>query len=200
MTKEKFPARVYKDTVLAPLFEGVKRHHWRYQMEINQASAVLLAECRLLTDAEASVILRALDDILRTIDLDTLTYTGEHEDFFYYVENELIRRLGVDIAGKLHTGRSRNDIDHTVFKLALKERLASLFAAHAATIEALLSVAKRERDTIVVAYTHGQPAQPTTYGHYLAAFVELSLRDMERLVQAAKTVDLCSMGAAAADI
>ena len=197
MTKEKFPARVYKDTVLAPLFEGVKRHHWRYQMEINQASAVLLAECRLLTDAEASVILRALDDILRTIDLDTLTYTGEHEDFFYYVESELIRRLGVDIAGKLHTGRSRNDIDHTVFKLALKERLASLFAAHAATIQALLSFAKRERDTIVVAYTHGQPAQPTTYGHYLAAFVELSLRDMERLVQAAKTVDLCSMGAAA---
>jgi len=39
-TNEKFPARVYKDTVLAPLFEGVKRHHWRYQMRINQASAV----------------------------------------------------------------------------------------------------------------------------------------------------------------
>ena len=62
---EKFPARVYKDTVLAPLFEGVKRHHWRYQMEINQASAVLLAECGLLTNEEASAILKALDDILR---------------------------------------------------------------------------------------------------------------------------------------
>jgi argininosuccinate lyase len=197
MSSEKFPARVYKDTVLAPLFEGVKRHHWRYQMEINQASAVLLAECGILTDAEASAILKALDDVLRTIDLDTLTYTGEHEDFFYYVESELIRRLGVDIAGKLHTGRSRNDIDHTVFKLALKERLSSLLAAHVATIEALLDVAERERDTIVVAYTHGQPAQPTTYGHYLAAFVELSLRDTERLLQAAKSVDLCSMGAAA---
>ena len=197
MTAEKFPARVYKDTVLAPLFEGVKRHHWRYQMEINQASAVLLAECGLLTDAEARAILGALDDILRTFDVDTLTYTGEHEDFFYYVESELIRRLGVDVAGKLHTGRSRNDIDHTVFKLALKERLSSLLAAHTATIEALLDVAERERDTIVVAYTHGQPAQPTTYGHYLAAFVELSLRDMERLLQAAKTMDLCSMGAAA---
>src|SRR4029078_6093453 len=83
LTKETFPARVYKDTVLAPLFEGVKRHHWRYQMEINQASAVLLAECRLLTDAEASVILRALDEILKTIDLDRLSYTGEHEDFFF---------------------------------------------------------------------------------------------------------------------
>jgi len=194
---EKFPARVYKDTVLAPLFEGVKRHHWRHQMQINQASAVLLAEGGLLSGAEARAILGALDDIVRTIDLERLVYTGEHEDFFFYVEAELIRRLGVEVAGKLHTGRSRNDIDHTVFKLALKDRLASLFAAHAAMIEALLAVAERERATIVVAYTHGQPAQPTTYGHYLGAFIELSLRDMDRLLHAARTVDLCSMGAAA---
>ena len=101
------------------------------------------------------------------------------------------------MAGKLHTGRSRNDIDHTVFKLALKDRLATFFAEHLAMIEALLAVAERERGTIVVAYTHGQPAQPTTYGHYLAAFIELSLRDMVRLMHAAHTVDLSSMGAAA---
>ena len=196
-TNEKFPAGVYKDTVLAPLFEGVKRHHWRHQMRINQASAVLLAECGLLAPKEARDILEALDDILKTIDLERLVYTGEHEDFFYYVESELIRRLGVEVAGKLHTGRSRNDIDHTVFKLALKDRLAALFDAHLATIEVILAVAERERETIVVAYTHGQPAQPTTYGHYLAAFVELSLRDADRLLHAARTVDLSSMGAAA---
>ncbi len=194
---EKFPAGVYKDTVLAPLFEGVKRHHWRYQMQINRASAVLLAECGLMADDEACAILKALDDVVATIDVDKLVYTGEHEDFFFYVESELIRRVGIDVAGKLHTGRSRNDIDHTVFKLALKDRLAALLVAHAAMIEALLAVAERERDTIVVAYTHGQPAQPTTYGHYLAAFIELSLRDMDRLLHAARTVDLCSMGAAA---
>ena len=197
MSDEKFPARVYKDTVLAPLFEGVKRHHWRYQMQINRASAVLLAECGLLTKDEARAILGALDDILETIDLDRLVYTGEHEDFFFYVEAELIRRLSVEVAGKLHTGRSRNDIDHTVFKLALKDRLAALHGDHLAMIEALLAVAERERETIVVAYTHGQPAQPTTYGHYLAAFIELSLRDMDRLLHAARTADLCSMGAAA---
>ncbi len=194
---EKFPAEVYKDTVLGPLFEGVKRHHWRYQMEINRASAVLLAECGLLTGEEAGAILKALDDIERTLDLEHLVYTGEHEDFFFHVESELIRRLGVDIAGKLHTGRSRNDIDHTVFKLALKDRLAALLTEHAAMIEALLAVAERERATIVVAYTHGQPAQPTTYGHYLAAFIELSLRDMDRVLYAARTVDMSSMGAAA---
>ena len=197
MTDERFPARVYKDTVLAPLFEGVKRHHWRYQMEINQASAVLLAEASLLTEWEARDILRALDEIVRTLDIDRLSYTGEHEDFFFYVEGELIRRLGVDVAGKLHTGRSRNDIDHTVFKMALKDRMTSLLSAHVAMIETLLNVATRERSTIVVAYTHGQPAQPTTYGHYLAAFIELSLRDVDRLRHALLTVDLSSMGAAA---
>jgi argininosuccinate lyase len=194
---DKFPARVYKDTVLEPLFEGVKRHHWRYQMEINRASAVLLAEGGLLNGEEASAILKALEDIEKSLDLDRLVYTGQYEDFFFYVEGELIRRLGVDIAGKLHTGRSRNDIDHTVFKLALKDRLAALLAEHAAMLEGLLAVAERERDTLVVAYTHGQPAQPTTYGHYLAAFIELSLRDMERVLHAARTVDLSSMGAAA---
>jgi argininosuccinate lyase len=120
-TPEKFPAQVYKDTVLSPLFESVKRHHWHYQMRINQASAVLLAECGLLEDKEARDILRALDDIVRHLDLARLDYTGEHEDFFFYVESELIRRVGIETAGKLHTGRSRNDIDHTVFKLALKE-------------------------------------------------------------------------------
>ena len=72
---EKFPAKVYKDTVLAPLFEGVKRHHWRYQMEINQASAVLLAECGLLTNEEARAILDALDDILRRRSTSTASST-----------------------------------------------------------------------------------------------------------------------------
>ena len=62
---------------------------------------------------------------------------------------------------------------------------------------AVLEVAEANRDTLVVAYTHGQPAQPTTYGHYLAALVELLLRDVERLRLASRYPDLSSMGAAA---
>jgi argininosuccinate lyase len=166
-------------------------------MTINQASAVLLAEAGLLTGEEARAILRALADIVASLDPDKLAYTGEHEDFFYYVESELTRRLGVDVAGKLHTGRSRNDIDHTVFKLALKDRLLALLAAHATMVEGLLAVAERERATLVVAYTHGQPAQPTTYGHYLGAFIEVSLRDADRLLHTLRTADQSSMGAAA---
>ncbi|MBI1779361.1 MAG: argininosuccinate lyase [Proteobacteria bacterium] len=194
---EPFPAPVYKETVLAPLFEGVKRHHWRYQMRINRASAVMLAECGLIRPSEAKAILDALDDIVATLDVAKLVYTGEHEDFFFYVESELTRRLGVAIAGKLHTGRSRNDIDHTVFKLALKERIIVFAGALIGLIETTLGVAEANRATLVVAYTHGQPAQPTTFGHYLGALIEQLLRDLERLSDAARYPDKSSMGAAA---
>jgi argininosuccinate lyase len=157
----------------------------------------MLAAQGLLTRAEAAAILRTLDDIERGTDVAALPYTGEHEDFFFLVQTELERRLGVETAGKLHTGRSRNDIDHTVFKMALKERLAALLADLLETIAALLEVAEANRATLVVAYTHGQPAQPTTYGHYLGAVVELMLRDVERLRQASRYPDLSSMGAGA---
>jgi len=192
-----FPAPVYRETVLAPLFETVKRHHWRQQMRINRASAIMLAARSLLGRDEAAAILRALDDIEAATDVAALPYTGEHEDFFFLVEAELTRRLGVGTAGKLHMGRSRNDIDHTVFKMALKERLAGLLDDLLGTISRLLEVAEANRATLVVAYTHGQPAQPTTYGHYLGAVIELLLRDVERGRQASRYPDMCSMGAAA---
>ena len=194
---DKFPAPVYKDEVLAPLFEGVKQHHWRQQMRINRASAIMLAHVGVLSRDEAGAILSALDAIMREVDISTLTYTGEFEDFFFLVESELKKRLGPDLAGKLHTGRSRNDIDHTVFKMALKERLVALTADLLDAIEALLDVAEKNKSTLIVAYTHGQPAQPSTYGHYLGAMIELMLRDVERVKLAAATTDLCSMGAAA---
>jgi argininosuccinate lyase len=195
--EERFPAPVYRETVLAPLFEGVKQHHWRQQMRVHRASAIMLAAQGLLSRTEATAILGALDDVERDIDVPALTYTGEHEDFFFLVQTELERRLGVETAGKLHTGRSRNDVDHTVFKMALKEQLVALFADLLGAIAAVLEVAHANRGTLVVAYTHGQPAQPTTYGHYLGALVELLLRDVERLRQASRYPDMSSMGAAA---
>jgi argininosuccinate lyase len=195
--EERFPAAVYRETVLAPLFEGVKRHHWRQLVRVNRASAIMLAAQGLLTREEAGAILRALGEVARGTDVPALAYTGEHEDFFFYVQTELERRLGVETAGKLHTGRSRNDIDHTVFKMALKEHLAALLGHLLDALAAVLDVAEANRETLVVAYTHGQPAQPTTYGHYLGALAELMLRDVERLRLAGRYPDLSSMGAAA---
>ena len=193
----KFPDPTYKETVLRPLFDGAKTHHVDGFRRIDRAHLVMLAETGILRREEAAAIARALAAIDREIDPKNLVYTGEVEDFFFLIEKELHKRLGPDVAGRLHTGRSRNDIDHTLFKLALKTRIDDLAARVRRLAATLIDVAARERATLIVAYTHGQPAQPDTFGHYLAAVVEFVLRDLDRLAAARRIVDLCPMGAAA---
>ena len=191
-----FPDPTYRDTVLAPLFDGVKAHYAGGMAAINRAHLVMLAETGILTRCDASRIAGALREIDTQIDVDALTYTGEHEDYFFLVESELKNRLG-DLGGALHTARSRNDMDHTLFKLALRGRTDSLIGDLLTLAEGLLAKARTEADTLIVAYTHGQPAQPTTFGHYLAAIIEVILRDARRLDAAANGLEHCPMGAAA---
>ena len=193
----RFPDPVYKETVLKPLFEGAKTWFVDGFRAIDRAHLVMLAETGIVGTDDARAIARALEAIDREVDIASLTYTGEVEDFFFLVEAELKKRLGPDVAGKLHTGRSRNDIDHTLFRLRLKTETDRLAAKLRALTATLIDVATRESATIILAYTHGQPAQPSTFGHYLSAIIEVLLRDLERLAAAREDVDFCPMGAAA---
>lgn len=192
-----FPDPVYKETVLRPLFDGAKNHHVEAFRAIDRAHLVMLAETGILDAGQAGKIAGALEAIDAEVDPSTLVYTGEVEDFFFLIEKELKKRLGPDLAGRLHTARSRNDIDHTLFKLGLKARLDVLIGKAIALHGALVAAAEREKATLIVAYTHGQPAQPTTFGHYLAAVIEVLARDIDRLFEAYAIVDLSPMGAAA---
>lgn len=191
-----FPDPIYKETVLAPLFEGVKTHYARHMAEINRAHLVMLSETNILNDEQTQRIAGALQDIDREIDVQMLTYTGEFEDYFFVVEAALKQRLG-DLGGRLHTARSRNDMDHTLFKMALRQRTDVLLTQMQALTAALVEKAQQEADTLIVAYTHGQPAQPSTFGHYLGAVIEVLLRDLARVEAAAQNLDHCPMGAAA---
>jgi len=192
-----FPHPVYKDTVLAPLFEGAKAHYVGAVRSINRAHLVMLTETGILDASISASIAKALSNIDTEIDVSALDYTGEYEDYFFLVEAELKQRLGPDMGGMLHTARSRNDMDHTIFKLALKQRIDQLIAQAHHLARTILQKAREERDTLIVAYTHGQPAQPTTFGHYLSAALEVLLRDMDRLQTARDGLDHCPMGAAA---
>ena len=192
----KFPDPTYRDTVLAPLFEGVKQHYAGHMGAINQAHLVMLSETGILGAGEARSIAGALRDIEAEVDIDALRYTGEHEDYFFLVEAELRARLG-DLGGALHTARSRNDMDHTLFKMALRNRAEAMQAQILDLARALLAKAELEKSTLIVAYTHGQPAQPSTFGHYLGAAVEVLLRDAARLDAAIDALGHCPMGAAA---
>lgn len=193
----KFPDPTYKDTVLAPLFEGAKAHFVPAVRAINQAHLVMLHETGILNADVAKTIAKALIDIDVQVNIDALTYTGEFEDYFFLVEAELKARVGADMAGALHTARSRNDMDHTVFKTVLTQRIDQMIASAQALARAILDKADQEKSTLIVVYTHGQPAQPSTFGHYLCAMIEVLLRDISRLHTVREGVEKCPMGAAA---
>ncbi len=192
-----FPNEVYKETVLAPLFDASKTTFADYHFRVNLAHCIMLTEQGILSEDQGRDILNALVEIENDLDLSALEYTGEVEDYFFYVEGELIKKLGPDLAGRLHTGRSRNDIDHTIFKMHLLDLSAVLLTELNQLIATLLRIAEEGKSTIILAYTHGQPAQPTTWGHYLGAFIENLQRDVDRITLGVSTADLSSMGAAA---
>ncbi len=193
---EVFPHPVYARTVLEPLFDGTLAHHAADMDAVNEAHLVMLAETGIVGRADAAAIARALDGIIAEVDRGAMRYTGEHEDWFFLVESQLAKRLG-DLAGALHTARSRNDIDHTLFKMALRERAGAMQGRLLALAEAMAAKARAEAGTLIVAYTHGQPAQPTTFGHWIAAALDVLLRDLARLDAACAALDDCPMGAAA---
>lgn len=193
----KFPATSYKEVVLEPLFENFKEYFYQQLMTINYAHTIMLAEQNIITVREAKEIIKGLFEIDKKIDLNSLKYTGEFEDVYFYIEQELIKKIGMEIAGKMHTGRSRNDMDVTMYKMKIKFYLSSQIDHLVKLIDSLIRVAEENKTAIVIAYTHGQPAQPTTFGHYLGALIETLERDADRLFQAYRVIDMCSMGAAA---
>ncbi len=192
-----FPSPIYKDTVLEPLFQAFKDNYYEEMLKINYAHAIMLMEQNILPREEGVQIIKGLRQIEEELVPEKLAYTGEYEDLFFYIEHELGRLLGVETAGKLHTGRSRNDINITLFKMKTKQHLRILLEKLLTLQDTLLQMATENMETLVIAYTHGQPAQPTTFGHYLGALIEVLGRDLKRLLNAYNTADQCSMGAAA---
>ena len=187
---------IYRATVLAPLFAAAKTHA-RHYTRIDQAYASMLVEQGILSGDAGKSLLDGLARIEETLQLGQQADAGPYEDLFYLREAALKDVIGSDLAGRLHTGRSRNDIEATVFRLQLKEAILQTMEFLGRLVETLLALAEVERATPIVAYTHGQPAQPTTFGHYLLGFTEVLLRDLKRLSHAVHDVDACPLGAAA---
>ena len=194
---DKFPADVYSEAVLAPDLEVYKEYFSESLHEINIAHCIMLSEQGLLNASETKSILQGLTSINSEKPYMDVEFDGTFEDLFFLVERELGQRIGSEIAGKLHTGRSRNDMEHTMFRLQLRDRLTNLLKQYVFLLRQLIDRAERGVDEIVLLYTHGQPAQPSTLAHYLSAAIEFILNDIDRIKSAHNTVNMSPMGAAA---
>ncbi len=194
---DSFPASIYTKSVLAPDLDVYRQHFSAPLHSINIAHGVMLAEQGLLRSADAHAILGALTNINRDRPWADQVFDGSFEDLFFLIEQELGRRLGHEIAGRLHTGRSRNDMEHTMFRMQLRARLLTLLDRYEEMTEQFLARAKTGIEETVLLYTHGQPAQVSVLGHYLGAAIEFILRDVTRILAALEEVNHCPMGAAA---
>ncbi len=191
-----FPAPVYRETVLERIFEAAKRYFLEPLLEIEYAHTLMLERQGILSRAHAGACIEALNG-LDLADLRRTEYDGGCEDLFFLVEQRLAAACGADVAGRMHTARSRNDIDLTMYRMVLRERLRDVLQSVLELRARLLALAEKHRDDLMPAYTHNQPAQPTTLGHYLMAMAEVLERDAERLMSAYGRVNRSPMGACA---
>jgi argininosuccinate lyase len=186
----------YVSHVLNENFEDAKTLFLLPLMAIHYAHLVMLADRGIIGASDARTLREALDSISLT-EVRAATYDGTHEDLFFYVESLLMQACGEDVAGRLHTARSRNDIDMTMYRMRQREFILALLGALQELRIALIDLADNHRETLFAAHTHTQPAQPSTIAHYLLAVVEQLERDAVRLRAAYACTNRNPLGACA---
>src|SRR5688500_16849057 len=165
-------------------------------MAIHFAHLVMLAGQQIVPPDAARAIRTALD----AIDLDQVRqvrYDGTYEDLFFYVDRLIVQGCGEDAAGRLHTARSRNDIDMTMYRMQQRGQLLALVDGALTLRDVLLGLASRHQTDVFPAHTHTQPAQPSTIAHYLMAVVEQLERDTARLAAGYARTNVNPLGACA---
>jgi argininosuccinate lyase len=186
----------YVSSVLNDNFEDAKELLLTPLMAIHYAHLVMLTDQRIIAVEDARALRAALDGIA----LDSVrgtAYDGSCEDLFFFIDRLIRQSCGDDVAGRLHTARSRNDIDMTMYRIRQREFIALLAARTLDLRDALVELADRHRETVFAAHTHTQPAQPSTIAHYLLAVVEQLERDATRLLAAYDSTNRNPLGACA---
>ncbi len=162
----------------------------------SQAHCRMLVATGIISAENGERILHGLDTILSEIEAGDFTFSRALEDIHMNIESRLAELIGPD-AGRLHTGRSRNDQVATDFRLYVRDTVDT-FAQQIATLQAALArKADAHADTILPGFTHLQNAQPVTFGHHCLAYVEMLERDRTRFLDARARMNECPLGAAA---
>jgi argininosuccinate lyase len=155
-----------------------------------------LGRAGILTDAEVDELVAGLTALAGDVAAGSLAWDPELEDVHLNLEAALAEKVG-PLAGKLHTGRSRNDQVATDLRLWTRRAIDDLDAGLVAFERSLIGLAEREGTAVLPGTTHIQPAQPVLFAHHLLAYVEMAERDRGRLADARRRVNVSPLGAGA---
>jgi argininosuccinate lyase len=175
---------------------GVDKRFYNQDINGSIAHAKMLGKCGIVSEDEAGEIIAGLGKVRAEIDRGEFNFRSDYEDIHMNVEMRLKDLIG-DIAGKLHTARSRNDQVATDFRLWVREACGEVISKIENTASVFEEVASKHKDTVMPGFTHLQVAQPVTLAKHLDAYVQMLSRDKGRFEDCRKRVNECPLGAAA---
>ncbi len=186
------------DTIADDFNSSIRFDHKMYKQDItgSMAHAAMLGAKGIITQQEAATIIEGLEGILTDLESGALSFDMTCEDIHMFVEGELTARLG-DVGKKLHTARSRNDQVALDIRMYLRDETADILDGIRALLESILQQAEQHKAAIMPGYTHLQRAQPITFGHHLMAYAMMLLRDIDRLADCRRRMNVSPIGCCA---
>lgn len=162
----------------------------------SMAHAAMLGAAGIIEKSESEKIVDGLEGILNDIKSGTLQIDETAEDIHTFVEGELTKRLG-DTGKRLHTARSRNDQVALDIRLTLRKEIGIIEEQIKELINVICEKAEENKLTIMPGYTHLQRAQPITFAHHIMAYVAMLCRDLDRLADVKRRMNVCPLGSGA---
>ena len=169
---------------------------YREDISGSMAHAAMLSAQGIITEEDCEKIVAGLEGILKDIESGELMFNLDCEDIHMFVEAELTERIG-DAGKKLHTARSRNDQVALDIRLYLRRRTEEIIGLVKKLVGVICDKAEESKDAIMPGYTHLQRAQPITFGHHLMAYASMFIRDIGRMKDAVKRMNLSPLGSCA---
>ena len=160
------------------------------------AHATMLGAAGIIDRSESNKIVQCLSEIYNDIKNGSLNIDMEAEDIHTFIEGELTARLG-QTGKRLHTARSRNDQVALDIRLVLRNEIDIISEKIKELINVICNKANENKETIMPGYTHLQRAQPITFGHHLMAYAAMLCRDLDRLKDVKKRMNVCPLGSGA---
>ncbi|MAZ07471.1 MAG: argininosuccinate lyase [Rickettsiales bacterium] len=167
-----------------------------HDIKLNKVYAHALKKANLLTNSENQKIQKALNQIEKKLIKNDLKFKEEYEDIHMNIEMLLKEKVG-DLAGKIHTGKSRNDQVVTDFKMWIRDKSTTLLKKILEIQKLIVRKAEEQIDTIMPGFTHSQNAQPISFSHYLMCVFEMLERDKKRFHNLIKSNNECPLGSGA---
>lgn len=186
------------DTLVDDFNSSIRFDARMYRQDIcgSQAHAEMLGRQRIIPESDANLIVKTLGEILQDIEDGKIEFEIDAEDIHMNIEKILISRIG-DVGKRLHTGRSRNDQVALDTRMYLRDEAELIRAELKELQNVLLTIAENNLTTIMPGYTHLQKAQPVTLAHHVMAYAEMIERDIQRLDDWKKRVNVMPLGSGA---